>query len=219
MSISAHRLRVLFSLKFDWFISIWRLLRYLFLKKFPQDLQALAHHLLVLHVPDDRDCIPSDHRHEHSLLPLHTQSAAYAGCLGRSYFFDMQSHFWRKRRKQPVDPCHRKHWTFLSFQEWAGCDQSSQPLGFCCPRICTETEVQSVEGNIQWIPYFLHSSPFCQQFLDSEGNLILSLMTALANTLPFLWYLLPDCGSLSASCQEVEGWTESCFSEVKSVGL
>lgn len=76
-----------FLWQFDWFIHIWWLLSYLLFKKFPQNFQAFTHHLFVLHVPDDHDCIPSDHRHEDSLLPLHTQSAAYAVCLGQCYFF------------------------------------------------------------------------------------------------------------------------------------
>lgn len=52
------------------------------------------------------------------------------------------------RKIKPVAPCHRKHWTCLSCQELVVCDQSSLPLGFCCPRICTGTEERSAKSFI-----------------------------------------------------------------------
>lgn len=81
------------------------LLRYLLFEKFPQDLQAFARHLFVLHVPHDRDRIPGDHRHEHRLLPLRTQvssiSTQRVQLTAKSIYFFVEN--------QPVDPCRRKH--------------------------------------------------------------------------------------------------------------
>lgn len=43
---------------------------HLLLEQLPKDAHALLQHLLVIHGPEGRHCLPCDHRHQHTLLLL-----------------------------------------------------------------------------------------------------------------------------------------------------
>lgn len=57
-----------------------------------------------------------------------------------------------------------------------------------------------------------------KQIVKRVGSIIYRVGVRVGG-LPSLWYLPPDCELPSASFQVEEGWTESCFSAVKSAVL